>query len=300
MSNFILTMISKQILYDRAQMLQKARLFFNKRGVCEVDVGCLVEIPANDSHIDLIATDQNSYLHSSPEYALKKLLSKGIGDCYYLGHVFRKDEKGTKHNPEFTMAEWYRIGFSLTQMIEETAAFLFLFLNPMPIEILSYQNTFQHHVGIDPFTVPLSDLQKYVPSDWDRKSCLDYLMTHEIEPHLGNGCFTVIQDYPIDQAALAQTVQKGVHEVALRFEVYHQGVELANGYHELTDAIALKQRFDRLNRERIQSGKDPYPIDAPFLEAMKTMPDCCGVALGFDRAFMLKHKLSSIQKAIPF
>ena len=282
-------------------MLAKARAFFAQRDVLEVDTGALVKCPPNDSHIDVISVDQDKgYLHTSPEYAMKRLLSEGIGDCYFLGHVFRKGELGLLHNPEFTMVEWYRLGLSFKAMIQETCDFLSLFFGPKPIGLLSYREAFERYAGIDYTAVSLAELHRLTQSTWARETCLYYLLSHQIEPKLGEGELTVLTDYPPEAAALACLVEKNGETVAERYEIYCEGVELANGYHELADAKELRRRFEEKNGERLAEGKEPYAVDEKFLSAMQTLPDCCGVALGFDRALMLRHKLKSIKQVIPF
>lgn len=289
------------LLRDRAHMLQKARDFFAQRGVLEMDTGALVRCPPNDSNIDCIGVDQdNGFLHTSPEYALKRLLAAGIGDCYFLGHVFRKGELGELHNPEFTMVEWYRCGISFAEMIQETCEFLFLFFGVKPIRLLSYRDAFQQYVGIDYPNVSLQTLHQLTRSSWPRETCIYYLITHQIEPYLGLGELTVLTDFPPSEAALACLTQKNGELVAQRYEIYHEGVELTNGYHELSEPQELTRRFEEKNRHRLAEGKEPYALDEKFLAALKTLPDCCGVALGFDRALMLRHKLKSIKQVIPF
>lgn len=282
-------------------MLARARAFFAERGVLEVDTGALVKCPPNDSNIDVIAVDHdNGFLHTSPEYAMKRLLSEGIGDCYFLGHVYRKGELGDLHNPEFTMAEWYRLGISFADMIQETCDFLFLFFGPKPIRLLSYREAFKQYVGIDYSRASLDELHHLTHSSWPRDTCLYYLITHNIEPNLGHKELTVLTDFPLSEAALACVVEKNGELVAERYEIYHEGVELTNGYHELSDATELRRRFEEKNSARLAEGKAPYALDEKFLASLKTLPDCCGVALGFDRALMLRHKLKSIKPVIPF
>lgn len=289
------------ILKDRAQMLAKARAFFADRGVLEVDSGAMVRKAPLDNNIDCIAVDQdNGFLHTSPEYALKRLLAQGIGDCYFLGHVFRKGELGHFHNPEFTMVEWYRCGFSFEEMIRETADFLFLFFDERPLRLLPYKEAFEQYVGIDYKKESLAGLQKLTQSAWDRETCIHYLVSHFIEPKLGQNELTALIDFPPHEAALACVREKKGEFVAERFELYYDGVELTNGYHELSDAAELKSRFAKTNEKRLLEGKAPYALDEKFLESLCKLPDCCGVALGFDRAMMLRHKIRSIKQVIPF
>ncbi|HSX11566.1 MAG TPA: EF-P lysine aminoacylase EpmA [Chlamydiales bacterium] len=293
--------MGKKVLRDRAEMLARARAFFAERNVLEVDTGALVRCPPNDSNVDVIGVDQdNGYLHTSPEYAMKRLLSAGLGDCYFLGHVYRKGELGHLHNPEFTMVEWYRVGITFAAMIQETCDFLSLFFGPKPIRLLSYRQAFQDYLSIDYSSAPLSDLHRLTHSSWPRDVCIHYLISHHIEPKLGLGELTVLTDFPPHEAALACVTQKNGETVAERYEIYHEGVELTNGYHELSDAGELRRRFEEKNRARLAEGKEPYALDEQFLAALQTLPDCCGVALGFDRALMLRHNLKSIKPVIPF
>lgn len=289
------------LLKERARMLAAARAFFAERNLLEIDCGALMARAPIDANIECIRTDEkNSFLHTSPEYALKKFLSQGVGDCYFLGHVYRKGEIGPLHNPEFTMVEWYRRHISFSQMIEETCEFLFLFFGSLPIRYLSYREAFSSYLGIDYTAISLSKLQHLTKSTWDRTSCIHYLLSHQIEPRLGQNELTVLTDFPPHEAALACTSYKNNELIAERYEIYHQGIELTNGYHELSDAKELKRRFAEINRARAQEGKDPYLIDEGFLSSLANLPDCCGVAVGFDRALMLKHKLNTIHEIIPY
>lgn len=271
-----------EILKDRAHMLATARAFFAEKGILEVDLPALSKRASVDAHIDLIEATclgERAYLHSSPEYGMKRLLSEGIGDIYQISHVFRNDERGERHNPEFTLVEWYRCGFTFKEMIEETLAFCSLFLsNDAPFEYVNYKEAFLHHVG------------KYPSTQEER----DPLFALEIEPHLKR---TVLTGFPPEQAVLARV--EG--DEALRFEIFYEGVELANGYHELTNPHELRARFEEENQLRISLGKEAYPIDYLFLEALESgFPDCCGVAVGFDRLMMLRHQVSEIDAILPF
>jgi len=270
-------------------MLAQARSFFAERNILEVDTPHLVPRAPLDSNIDVIEAE-GGFLHTSPEYAMKRLLAAGAPDIYFLGHVFRKNEIGPRHNPEFTMAEWYRKGISFDAMIQETCAFLFLFLGPLPIRYLSYREAFALYA---------KDRSTLDPS-WDEATQRDYLLTHQIEPHLGRGELTVLLDYPPDQAALACLIEKGGQLVAERFEIYHEGIELTNGYHELTNSAELRKRFEKDNQLRKSQGKEPYRLDEAFLAALNHLPDCCGVSVGFDRAFALMQKKAKLSEVLPF
>ncbi len=284
-------------------MLQRARKFFFERNILEVDCGALVKRAPIDANIDVISAavsnTESGYLHTSPEYAMKNLLSLGMGDIFFLGHVFRKGEVGRLHNPEFTMAEWYRIDISFEEMIQETCAFLSLFLGDLPIQKLSYRDAFTKYAGIN---YSKDSLDSLVPSsNWSRETKLDYILSHKIEPHLGKEEFTILTDYPPSQAALARLIEKQGELVAERFEIYFSGVELANGYHELSDPFELKNRFTLENSARKERGQEPYLLDDAFLNAMeKGIPDCCGVSVGFDRALMLQSKAKRLSEILPF
>ena len=302
-------------LRERASMLQRARAFFAQRNVMEVDCPALSQSAAVDLHIDVmkvsLKNDQTGYLHTSPEYGMKRLLAAGIGDIYQISHVFRDGEIGPLHNPEFTMAEWYRIGMSFQEMITETLAFIHLFLGEQPHRSMSYRQTLLHFLGLDYLTVSCSELLAYakkegleLPPDaveWDRDTLLQLLVSYLIEPKLGQNELFVLSDFPATQAALSKTVCLSDDEpVACRFEVYYRGIELANGYYELTDAVEQHRRFEASNRSRIDAGKEALKIDELFLQALESgIPDCCGVAVGFDRLLMLKMGEQSLKNVLP-
>jgi lysyl-tRNA synthetase class 2 len=302
------------LLRSRAQALAAARSFFAKRGVLEVDCNALVYKPPLDSNIDVMSVAvtlrEVGYLHTSPEYAMKQLLCETAQDIYFLGHVYRQGEIGWRHNPEFTMAEWYRIGFSFDQMIEETCDFITLFTKPLPKRKLSFRKAFEYYVGINyshDSIATLYDAAKRHAIDlsenallWDRDTFLSLLLTHVIEPKLGQEELTILIDYPCSEAALACVVEKEGELVAERFEIYGNGLELANGYHELDDPIELRRRFTLKNEKRVEEGKEPYALDEQFLSSLSKgkFPPCCGVSVGFDRVLMLKYKLQTISEIL--
>lgn len=296
-------------------MLAEARAFFADRDVIEVDCPILSSRASVDAHIDLIPAQpfggKTFYMHSSPEYGMKRLLSAGVGDIYQLSHVFRDGECGVKHNPEFTMAEWYRIGMTFPQLIEETLDFIRLFLGKLPSTQITYRESFKKYAGFDYLTISNQELIHFLekkgigvdPSvvDEGKDALLNLVLGTSVEPHLGSEGLCVLAYYPASQAALAQTCQHGDEKVCERFEVYYKGVELANGYHELADPIEQRRRLQEANEERVKLGKNVLPIDENFLQALECgMPDCCGVAVGFDRLMMLRHKASRISDIIPF
>ncbi len=250
-------------------MLAQSRQFFAERSIMEVDCAALSPYASIDRHIDLIEArvlGERMFLHSSPEYAMKRLLAKGSGDIYQLGHVFRDGERGARHRPEFTMAEWYRLGFTFQQMIDETVAFVHLFIGDQDVVQLTYSQLFASHGGVPP-----------------EPEAQHLMLATVIEPALDPKITHVVTHFPADQAALARV--DGKH--ALRFEVFAGGFELANGYDELRDAAEHRRRFTA-------AGKPHLPVDEPFLNSLRDLPPCCGVAVGFDRLMMIRHQASDI------
>lgn len=299
----------------RALMLKKARDFFFERGVMEVDCPIITKYASVDTHIDLIPVtylgNEVRYLHSSPEYGMKRLLSLGCKDIYQLSHVFRDEDVGVKHNPEFMMAEWYRLNFTFSQMIDETIAFIKLFLGEMPSTFISYREVFFKYAGFDYLKMSEDDLLCYIKKNnipcyqgvesEGKDALLNLILGSQIEEKLGKGEIVALYHYPASQAALAKTIQKEDEQVAERFEIYFEGIELANGYHELIKSDEQEERFEKANRERLFLKKNELPIDKYFLNALrKGIPDCCGVAVGFDRLMMLAFGAKEICDVIPF
>jgi lysyl-tRNA synthetase class 2 len=294
-------------------MLSRARAFFAERSVLEVDCCALGPYAAIDSNIDVIPAEvapfQMGYLHTSPEYAMKRLLAQGIGDIFYLGHVFRQGEMGKIHNPEFTMAEWYRVGFSFEQMIEEATSFIRLFLpHVTQLRTITYRDAFSQYVDIDYSNASPVELHRaanrlnltYDPN-WPKDTLIHFLLTYAIEPALGKDELTILTHYPPHEAALACVVERNGEVVAERFEAYYQGVELCNGYHELADSAELRRRFREENATRLKAGKPSYALDEPFLASLGShFPDCCGVSVGIDRLLFLRHKVQSLAEILPF
>ncbi len=270
-------------LRDRADCLGRVRNFFSERGVLEVDTPVLSASAPMDPYIDLVTATcmgRPAYLHSSPEYAMKRLLALGIGDCYQLSHVFREGELGERHNPEFTMIEWYRVPGEFEDIIEETVALSQLLLGPQTVCVIGYEELFHSRLGFFPDTI----------EERDR------LFADELEPTLE--MLTVLRDYPPEQAMLAKIVEKGGYRVAHRFELFYRGMELANGYQELTNLKELRERLTSNQALRIGLGKEGYQLDEPFLDT--EIPESCGVALGFDRLMMLRHSVEDISEVLSF
>lgn len=294
-------------------MLAKVRAFFSHKEILEVDTPILSHAAPIDTHIEVMSipfqNGEKGYLHTSPEYAMKRLLAEGSGDIYQLSHVFRAEEAGRLHNPEFTMIEWYRIGVPFQFLIDETLELIHLFLGNIPVHIYTYSQAFQKFVGIDHKTASSSDLKQIAEKNnlpltsdagsWDKDTFLHFLMAFLIEPQFTG--LNIIRDFPSTQAALAQVCQSGDEMVAERFEVYFNGIELANGFHELTDPIEQRRRFVLANCERKKLGKETLPLDENFLSALELgLPDSCGVAVGFDRLLMLQLKKESLKEILPF
>lgn len=303
------------LLKDRSAMLATARAFFLNRDVMEVDVPVATSHACIDENIDLIKVVDGQggkrFLQSSPEYGMKRLLAEGSGDIYQIGHVFRDGEVGARHNPEFTMVEWYRCGFSLEQLVAETASFIELFLGPQPCSILTYRAAMQTYAGIDYVHADEAQLLQCIKkhgielsaelASGGKDDLLNILIGSVVEPHLGKGQLTAVIDFPASQCALAELDSNEEVTVAKRFEFYYEGNELANGYRELRDFNEQKKRLEKSNQARLKKGKEALPLDPFFLEALKKgLPACCGVAVGFDRLMMLRNKAVHIKDIIPY
>jgi len=306
--------LKHQRLRDRALFLQKARSFFIQKGVLEVDTPILSKTAPIDEHIDImtvsLAEEGIGYLHSSPEYAMKRLLCEGIGDIFQLSHVFRLGEHGSLHNPEFTMVEWYRVGMDFSSFIQETLEFIELFLGEKKHRYLTYKQAFIEYLAVDPMRASAKDLltiakdrglEPSLAIGEEKDTLLHLLMGFLIEPNLGKEEYTILIDYPASQAALAAIEEKEGEYIAKRFEIYYQGIELGNGYLELTDPDQQKKRLEESNQKRMDKGKAYLPLDFRFIEALrKGMPSSCGVAVGFDRLLQLRHKALQLQEILPF
>lgn len=295
----------------RAEALALARFFFAERGIIEVDCLALSSKGSVDVNIDLFSSSSaihgRRFLFSSPEFPMKRLLSHGSGDIFYLGHVWRHEEAGVKHSPEFLLAEWYRIGLPFSQMMNETVEFAEQFIGKRKQTFLSYREAFITYAKIDPFTASIDQLRKvcrtfegYPIDSSSRDDLLTLLLAMKVEPEFNPNEITILFHYPASQAALSRKKEVDGQIVAERFEIYCEGLELANGYHELTDPIEQKARFLSDNVTRQTMGKEPYPIDENFLGALtQGLPDCCGVAVGVDRLIMIREGATSIHEVIP-
>ena len=313
-----------EILRLRAQMLAAIRAFFCERDVLEVDTAYLSRAATPDPALASFATrytgplhprGQALYLHTSPEFPMKRLLAAGSGSIYQVCKVFRDSESGRLHNPEFTLLEWYRTGFDHRGLMDEVEALVRMTLvDRVPLaetQRLTYREVFERYAGLDPHTAVAADFAQaalrlgiHAPASLDHEGdediWRDLLLTHVIEPQLGQGRLSFLYDYPASQASLAR-IRAGNPPVAERFELYLHGIELANGFHELADPQEQRARFERQLRARAGAGQTDVPMDHYLLGALvHGLPDCAGVALGFDRLVMLAGGLQSVQETLAF
>ncbi len=303
-------------LRRRAALLGAARAFFAERGVLEVETPILSWAAVSDPQIESLATrvagmPAPAYLCTSPEYAMKRLIAAGSGDIYQICKVFRDGERGRWHNPEFTLIEWYRLGFDDAALMSEVEALIGCMLRPHrrlePAERLSYSAAMRRHAGVDAHCATDAELNEAARrhgvachADLDRDAKLDLLMGLVVGPRLGveRPCF--VCDYPASQAALAR-LKPGQPPVAARFELYLNGVELANGFHELADAFEQRARFNQDLASRRARGQVEPPLDERLMAALSAgMPDCAGVALGFDRLAAIALGLPGLAGAMAF
>lgn len=302
---------SIQLLRSRAELISKIRQFFIERRYLEVETPVMARYGVTDvylSNIKAFFRGETYYLQTSPEYHMKRLLAAGSGPIFQLARVFRDDELGRWHNPEFTLLEWYQLNINHYVLMDEVDLLLQTILQSRPMIKKTYQQIFLEVCTIDPFTASIEQLKKVLiqhhldkvlsPQEQDIDQYLFLLMSHVVEPLLAQESVPVaIYNFPSSQASLAQ-VREGVAE---RFEVYYQGVELANGFHELTDVEAQKKRFIQDQQNRIQKDLMVMEADRYLLEALEYgLPPCSGVALGVDRLLALALKQPSIAKVFSF
>lgn len=293
---------TRDLLQARADLIQAFRGWFHTLGLLEVDAPVLARASVCDPNIPSLSTQyqqETFYLQTSPEFAMKRLIADGAGAIYHIGKVFRDDPNGRHHNPEFTMIEWYRMGLDYRALRVELADFLSELLDLPTFLELSFQDAFLQICGWDPLKVESSFLESQcqdVEGELDRDGMLDWILTRDVLPAFSDQGI-VLYDYPASQAALA----KVSGEVAERFEIIVNGVELANGYTELTDADQQIARFDAENARRRKQSMHEMPIDQHFIAALrKGLPDCAGVALGLDRLLMLKLGANALDQISPF
>ena len=303
-------------LRRRAQLYQNVRDFFDSRDFFEVETPLLSHDIVVDRHLHPVGipksqvtgrTDDNDlmYLQTSPEFAMKRLLAGGADRIYQICKAFRQGESGQQHNPEFTMLEWYRVGDNLQAGMDLLTEFVCQMLNQPSVDRITYRDAFQRHAGFDPFEIGDQQLvelafQEPLKTKADRDESLNLILARDVEPQLGVDRPVLIFDYPASQAALAK-IRDADPPVAERFEIYVNGVELANGYHELLDVEELRRRTAIQNSLRRADGQQPLPESSRLDQAMAAgLPGCVGVALGMDRLAMLALQANSIDQVIAF
>lgn len=310
---------SLDALKARAEMYTKIRQFFAERNVLEVETPILSQAAVTDVHLASVQVQRHihgklntQYLQTSPEFPMKRLLASGSGAIYQICKVFRDDEHGRKHNSEFTMLEWYRPSLDLKGLMHETAELLEVCLahrfGEVRPYILSYKHAFQDRLDINPLQATLKQLKDTanrvglnLDLGNDRLAYMDLLFSHFVEPSLGFDAPVFLTDFPPEMASLAKVKTDEEGElVAARFEVYIEGLELANAYDELLDAEVLAARFDADNAERAQQGLPVIPTDQYLLAALPNMPECSGIALGIDRLLMVAMNKMKIDQVITF
>lgn len=308
------------MLVARAQLLADIRAFFQEKGVIEVETPICSASASTDPALASFQTSYTGpgqaqgkqlYLHTSPEFPMKRLLAANSGPIYQICKVFRDEELGRFHNPEFTLLEWYRPGYDQHQLMDEVAELINRLLpESLPVERISYRDLFEKRLGIDPHYANSEQLREQAvrlgvqgAESMNLQSAdgwLDLLMSHHIESDLGKGSICFVYDYPASQASLAK-VKEGDPPLAERFELYMDGVELANGFHELADANEQRSRFLSDLERRREIGIKQVPMDENLLSALESgIPDCSGVALGIDRLLMRLTGADHIRKVLAF
>jgi lysyl-tRNA synthetase class 2 len=304
----------------RARLYRVVREFFSERSVLEVETPILSAAANTDPNIrsfsleysgPLAGASRERFLRTSPEFPLKRLLASGLGDCYELGRVFRDGEAGGRHNPEFTMLEWYRLGFDHHRLMDEVAELLHsafaLVGRSLATRRLSYRALFVENLALDPVVASIAELQSPLQAfgvearDLQRDDWLDLLLSLCIEPKLDPATLYLVHDFPPTQCALARLAGEGEDAHACRFEAYVGGVELANGYWELADSAEQHRRFGADNARRAVRGERELPMDQLLLDAIEAgLPDCAGVAMGLDRLLMVLLQAASIDEVLAF
>ncbi|KII77732.1 elongation factor P--(R)-beta-lysine ligase [Vibrio renipiscarius] len=309
---------SIELLKQRAELLSKIRQFFSCRHVLEVDTPSMSHATVTDYHLHTFQTDfigpgyadgSKLYLMTSPEFHMKRLLAAGSGCIYQINKAFRNEENGRYHNPEFTMLEWYRVGFDHHQLMDEMDDLLQLIIQCSAAERMTYQQAFMKVLGICPLEGSMAELKRAAASlglsdiaepEEDRDTLLQLLFSIGVEAKIGQTVPAFVYDFPASQAALAK-INPNDPRVADRFEVYFKGIELANGFHELDNPDEQLARFEQDNAKRIEMGLSAQPIDYHLIAALQSgLPACAGVALGIDRLIMLALGQDHIDQVTAF
>lgn len=309
---------SNQHLRERAAIIRQIREFFYQRNVLEVDTPLLSQASVTDVHLSSFSTQfvgpgfaqgLTLYLQTSPEFAMKRLLAADLGAIYQLGKAFRNEEAGRLHNPEFTMLEWYRPGFDHFDLMSEISELLTVVLGTKEVERITYQQAFEQVLSIDPLSASLAQLQQIcqargfaeiAENETDRDTLLQLLFSMCVETQIGQTIPCFVYHFPASQAALAQLCPEN-NQVAERFELYYKNMELANGFHELTDATEQLKRFNADNAKRRATGAHEVPIDRNLIAALESgIEPCAGVAIGVDRLIMLALECTHIKDVLSF
>lgn len=305
-------------LRQRASIIHQIRQFFAERDVLEVDTPAMSHATVTDIHLHTFQTEfvgpgyadgRKLYFMTSPEFHMKRLLAAGSGCIYQINKAFRNEESGRYHNPEFTMLEWYRVGFDHHQLMDEMDALLQRVLRCGEAERMSYQQAFIRVLGVCPLQGSMSALKQAAATlglsdiaepEQDRDTLLQLLFSIGVEDKIGQAVPAFVYDFPASQAALAK-INPNDPRVADRFEVYFKGIELANGFHELDNWQEQLARFEQDNAKRIEMGLAAQPIDHHLIEALKSgLPECAGVALGIDRLIMIAIGCDHIDQVTAF
>jgi len=295
------------VLQLRAAIIAKIRAFFTRRHVLEVETPLLSTSTNPAVHLNSFSVINHPplYLQTSPEFAMKRLLAAGSGDIYQISKAFRAQENGRLHHIEFTMLEWYRVNFTHYDLMDEVGQFLHFVLNTAETSRITYRDLFLQYLNVDPFG-PTDDLKKIARQqglnaslDDDHDAWLQLLLTHLIEPHLGEKHPLLVYDFPATQAMLAR-INPNNPQTAERFELYFKGMELANGFHELNNPQEQRARFVQENKIREQLNLPSIPLDEKFLASLASLPPCSGVALGVDRLVMIAAQVNSLAEVLTF
>lgn len=305
---------TREVLERRALLLRWIRSFMAERGVLEVETPHLSQSAATDPNIHSLTlalrrpeqdVTVRCYLHTSPEFPMKRLLAAGSGPIYQISRVYRGEESGRLHNPEFTLLEWYRPGFDHVRLMDEVADLL-RGLGLAVASRVTYQQAFMDKVGLDPHSANTDCLVRraaalgFLSEPADDATLLDFLFSELVAPSLGGDGAQFVHEYPLHHAALAR-VRPGRPPVAERFELFIHGMEIANGFHELADAAEQRRRFDQDNQRRRAAGLPAMPMDDHLLQALAHgLPDCAGVALGVDRLLMVLCGAARLDQVLAF
>lgn len=314
---------SRSVLEQRARMLAEIRRYFAERNVLEVETPLLCHAGVTDPHLQAFTTEyrmpgqdsgQTLYLQTSPEFAMKRLLAAGYGSIYQVTKAFRNEESGRQHNPEFTLLEWYRVGFSLTDLVTEADELIATLFPDQPAleasEYFEYRTVFRQYVGVDPLETGIAEFRaaahRHGLTDAERlcgdelSFWLDFLFSLLVQPQLGRGRLSFVTGYPACLPSLAKT-RRDDDRVVERVEVFLAGMELGNGYHELADPDEQATRFEANQLERQRLGLAVPPVDEQLLAALRYgLPACSGMAIGLDRLLMARSGLDSIDDVLCF